>query len=415
MSTFHIIKYVRGYVYVHLTGYATERFLNLCSNRDILLWDLKPAPDGYYFCISVNGYRQLKPILRKTKTKARILARHGLCFHMFRYRKHKIFAGGVVLCGTLLTLCSGYVWNIEVCGNSYLSEDTVVAFLQTEHAGFGSRKADIDCEALEEALRSAYPEVIWTSVKLYGTKLTVELQENLLPEEDYQTADDTPYDIVAAKDGVIASIITRTGTPLVTEGAEVKKGDLLVSGRLEITNDDGEVTGYLYPGADADVDAFLTYSYTDAINLEYQDKIKTGDKWQNFGFRILNFQFKNPFFHLPDTSFEVTEEDRQLHFTDNFYLPVYFVQYTYEEYQMERITCTDEEAKALANEHFSQYLLNLEQKGIQILEKNVMIEKDNQKYVVRGTVNVKESIVSCQPTEILEITREERQQSNESD
>ena len=41
--------------------------------------------------------------------------------------------------------------------------------------------------------------------------------------------------------------------------------------------------------------------------------------------------------------------------------------------------------------------------------------KADQKYVVTGTVDAYESIVSYQPTEILEITSEERQQPNESD
>ena len=154
MITFQAFKYIRGYVYVHLTGYAVERFLNLCSNRNILLWDLKPASDGYYFYISVQGYKNLKPILKKTRTRARILKKYGLSFQLFRYRKHKIYACGIALCGVLLYLCSGYVWNIEVLGNSYLSEDTIVTFLQSKHAGFGSRKSGIECEALEEALRS---------------------------------------------------------------------------------------------------------------------------------------------------------------------------------------------------------------------------------------------------------------------
>ena len=83
------IKFFRGYVYVHLTGYATERFLNLCGSRNILIWNLKPTEDGYYFYISVDGYRSLKPILKKTKTKARILKKYGVPFQLFRYRKHK--------------------------------------------------------------------------------------------------------------------------------------------------------------------------------------------------------------------------------------------------------------------------------------------------------------------------------------
>lgn len=166
---------------------------------------------------------QFKANLKKTKTKARILKKYGVPFQMFRYRKHKVFAAGIAVSAVLLFYCSGFVWNIEVKGNSYLSEETILTFLQNENAGFGVPKRNIDCEELEEKLRSAYSEVIWTSVKVYGTKMTVELQENLLPEEEYEAKDDTPEDIVAKKDGVIASMVTRTGTPLVTADMEVKK------------------------------------------------------------------------------------------------------------------------------------------------------------------------------------------------
>ena len=156
------IKFFRGYVYVHLTGYATERFLNLCGSRNILIWNLKPTEDGYYFYISVDGYRSLKPILKKTKTKARILKKYGVPFQLFRYRKHKVFAAGIAVSAVLLFYCSSFVWNIEVKGNSYLSEETILTFLQNENAGFGVPKRNINCEELEEKLRSAYSEVIWT-------------------------------------------------------------------------------------------------------------------------------------------------------------------------------------------------------------------------------------------------------------
>ena len=144
------IKFFRGYVYVHLTGYATERFLNLCGSRNIFIWNLKPTEDGYYFYSSVDGYRSLKPILKKTKTKARILKKYGVPFQLFRYRKHKVFAAGIAVSAVLLFYCSSFVWNIEVKGNSYLSEETILTFLQNENAGFGVPKRNINCEELVE-------------------------------------------------------------------------------------------------------------------------------------------------------------------------------------------------------------------------------------------------------------------------
>ena len=72
--------------------------------------------------------------------------------------------------------------------------------------------------------------------------------------------------------------MTRTGTPLVTADMEVKKGDILVSGRAEILNDDGEVAEYIYPGADADIIAEVNFYYEDEINISYQDKNRQGKK-----------------------------------------------------------------------------------------------------------------------------------------
>ena len=196
---------------------------------------------------------------------------------------------------------------------------------------------------------------------------------------------------------------------------EVKKGDILVSGRAEILNDDGEVAEYIYPGADADIIAEVNFYYEDEINISYQDKIKTGRAKKDYGIRFFDYHLKNPFFRQDYEQFDLTEHASQLHFTDNFYLPVYFETYLYEECKTEEKTYSKTEAAVIAQSRFEQYLANLEEKGIQILEKNVMIEKADQKYVVTGTVDAYESIVSYQPTEILEITSEERQQPNESD
>ena len=61
---------------------------------------------------------------------------------------------------------------------------------EEEDASFGTKIKNIDCAAVEEKLRTKYSEVIWTSIKIYGTKMTVDIQENLLPEEEYEKKDE---------------------------------------------------------------------------------------------------------------------------------------------------------------------------------------------------------------------------------
>ena len=94
-----------------------------------------------------------------------------------------------------------------------------------------------------------------------GAKLVIRVKENedLLQEEpsadSEEKAEDSKKgtDLVADRDCTIVSIVTRNGIPAVKAGSKVKKGDILVSGRVEMKNDAGEVTGYRYREADADI------------------------------------------------------------------------------------------------------------------------------------------------------------------
>ena len=97
-----LIKFFRGFLLVRLNGYSPERFLNLCSNHNILIWSLSNRGDTYEFYISIAGYRKLKPLLKKTKTRITILKRIGFPFFLYRYRKRKLFFAGILLCFCLL-------------------------------------------------------------------------------------------------------------------------------------------------------------------------------------------------------------------------------------------------------------------------------------------------------------------------
>ena len=75
-----LIKFFHGFLRIQLSGYSPERFLNLCSNHNILIWDLTNHGDGYEFNISIHGYRQLKPLLKKTKTRLKIVKKNRASF-----------------------------------------------------------------------------------------------------------------------------------------------------------------------------------------------------------------------------------------------------------------------------------------------------------------------------------------------
>ena len=77
--------FVQGYLKIRASGYSAERFLNLCKNKNIKIWGVKPTKQGYEMYITISDFRKLKPIMRKTKTKVMIEERIGLPFFFYNY------------------------------------------------------------------------------------------------------------------------------------------------------------------------------------------------------------------------------------------------------------------------------------------------------------------------------------------
>lgn len=46
----------------------------------MIIWELQNKGTEYEMCISISSFKKLRPLLRKTGTKAVILERHGLPF-----------------------------------------------------------------------------------------------------------------------------------------------------------------------------------------------------------------------------------------------------------------------------------------------------------------------------------------------
>ena len=395
-----LIKYFRGYVEVALQGYAPERFFNLCSNHNILIWDLRQEGDVYYFHISVDGFRSLKPLLKKSGTHVKISRKNGIPFFFFRYRKRKILFLSVFICMMILYTLSRFIWKIRINGNDSVTDDSLLQFLEEKQSSYGTPVSDIDCTKLEEEIRSRFKSIIWTSVKREGTTLTIDVQENLvvvsqssntkLPE-DFQEQKQVGYDLTALHDGTIESIYVRKGTPLVRQGDTVKKGDVLVSGALPIYDDSGTLIDYQYRTADADIQLRTDYAYRDRFSAKHTWKKYSGRSQNRYGLSFSDTYFQLPWKKTGYEQYTVMDTRTQVRLCDSFYLPIYLVRRTYEEYEEVESVYTKKEAKQQAAQHLTEFLEKLTQKGVLILEKHVMIRTEKNKYTVSGKITVLEN------------------------
>ena len=414
-----LIRYLQGYLAIKVVGFSPERFMNLCSNHHLFLWDIVNHGDYYTMNISLKNFYKLKGFTRKTGTRVVITQRYGLPFLSVRMWRRKIFIAGLV--GSLLfwLWMAGFIWAVEVEGNFFITTDMFQDFLVENGIRTGMNKKEVDIEKLEEAIRTKFDIVTWTSAKIEGTKLLIQVRENDLIQMEAGNADaaetEQGMDLTANKDGVVVSMVTRSGVPLVHIGDEVKKGDILVEGGVPIYQDDGTVKRYEYCVADADIMLQCVYSLKEEIMEKHEEKHFTGKEKKQFFIIFGTKEIKMPLLGKKFDQCDMIEEKKQLKIFRNYYLPVYIGSNQYREYKVEEQIYTKEQVKVLFEEKLQKFIETLQEKGVQIVEKNVTIKKASGKWKMNADFLAQELTGQNTKTGIMQIEIPQQEEVPEED
>ncbi len=385
------LKYIRGYLRIRVSGFSPERFMNLCTNKGILLWQIVRDGDVYYMNINLTGFWALRPIVRKTGTRVAVLERCGLPFFLPKLLRRKAFLTGLVLALAFWILSSFFVWDIELTGNYRITEDVFSDFLKERQIAVGMKKEALDIGLLEKEIRRTFPEITWASAKLSGTKLEIAIKENdapILAEEEEREAGSA---LVTEYDGTVCSIIVRSGVPMVKAGDAVVAGEVLVDGRIPVYNEDATVREYLYADADADILLEHTVAVCERLPFYYVRKEYTGRVKKRYYFRVGEHEWKLPQ-EQPFLVYDSLIRESRPAVFEKLSVPVYIGSDTYREYQNTEHEYTFEEAKALLQEKLTVLLTSLEEKGVQIIEKDVRIDTDGDFWLVTGQLTVRERV-----------------------
>ncbi|MBQ2775663.1 MAG: sporulation protein YqfD [Clostridia bacterium] len=259
MLLFKILHFLRGYVRLKAQGGFPERFLNLCSNKKIPLWNVESRGGILLANTTPNGYRQIRTPAKKSGMKVRILKKYGLPFFAFSNRKRIGLLFGIVCFFLIIGILSGMVWTVSVEGCETVSEEEITDALASLGVRPGVIRQKIDIEKTEREALGKLPNISWMSVNFQGSAVIVEVRETTgkLPE----TQDDTPSNLVAAADGQIVTMEVFSGTREQQVSAAVLKGDLLVGGITE--NKDGTVN---FRKAQGYITAITSHNVTTTLN-----------------------------------------------------------------------------------------------------------------------------------------------------
>lgn len=389
MLLLRLWNYLRGYVIIIVEGYFIEKFFNICTHRQILLWDIKRQKDCIVTMrVSIKGFKLLRPVARKTKCRVRILKKRGLPFISNRYRKRKAFFAGAFLFVLLIYVMTSFVWSVEITGNKELEAKIVEDALADNGIRPGVLKFGIDTEKAVTGMMTGIRELAWISIDVKGTKVKVQLRERKpLPQ---MVPKDEPCDVVAVKDGMIKQVIASEGIEAVKEGDTVKKGQILITGRIPVKN---EKDKFRLVHAMGVVKARTWYEARCPVRFEETEKVRTGRVVKNYS--LVLFTMKIDLFHKKAgfDDYDSIEIRQKLKIGDDLVFPFELETESFYENELVRTRISEDEARKNASDNAWKTVMEEMPPETPIIKSDMsIIEDDELGPVAKVTVECLEDI-----------------------
>ena len=364
-----LFSYIIGYLVIEIEGYYIERFINICKNKKIAIWNLKRKDEiKLSFRARIQDFREIIKIAKKTKCKLKIKSKKGIPFIFQKYKKRKVFIFLLIIFISLIILSSNFVWNVEIQVEDNQVIENIEEDLKNSGLEVGKLKSKINTKDIINKVRLSRDDVAWMGIELKGTNAIVKLVK---ADEKPEVIDESEYcSIISDKSGIITKINAQSGSANVKVGDTVNVGDVLINGWME-----GKYTGIRYVHAKGEIEAKVWYTKNKRIEYNTTERRETGNVENKYSIKFNNFKInlskKLSKFKIYDT----IETENKIKIFSNFYLPISIVKTTNKEVEEVQKTYELEEAKNI---------------GIQDLEQELEQEIENKNSIVNKNINTYE-------------------------
>lgn len=343
--------------------------------------------------LSIGDFRELRPVVRKTKCKVHIIKRKGIPFILNKYKNRKAFVIGSGICIVTFFLISSFVWDISITGNSDVSTEFILERLKENGIKTGTLKYRIDTDDVAENMMLQVNDLARISVSLRGTRVYVDVTERTKPPVLIEKH--IPCDIVASRDGVIYSIVAKEGLETVKIGDTVTKGQLLITGKID--NVKNPELPPLIVHSIGSVKARTWYEATAKIEQNLVKAKRTGLKKEMYSFVLFSKKFKLFHAKIPYNNSEHVEVIKKLSLGANLALPFEVVVDQYYEYELEQNKIDLATAKKLASEKAVEMAQKQMPAHAEALKKNITEFEDGKGVkAVRAIIECIEDIGTTQ-------------------
>lgn len=266
-----------------------NRFIKKCIDNNINLYNISYVKDKMVVLIDVKDYLKIKRL--NYYSKIRVVKYDGL-LNIKKIIKDNMFYISVIFLSFIwMNLLTNYIVDIKIIHSNngirrLLKEELDKNNIKKFSLAYSFEELD---NITKKILADNKNNLEWVSIKKDGMKYIVRAEERIIKSEEVS---DKPRDIVASKDAYITKVISSKGNVLVRQGEYVKKGTVLISGKITlyedvkgVTSASGSVYGNVWYECTVETPKEISSERLTGrkrYNLNVGNKILLRNKYQNF-------------------------------------------------------------------------------------------------------------------------------------
>lgn len=379
-----ILRLLKGYVSFTAEGGFPERFINLCNNNGIFLWDVKNNGVKVKACTTTRDFKRINSAAENSGMEIKDVSERGLKSFVKRYKYRCGLCFGALIAVLVIAFLSGSIWEVEILSEDSVNVEAFTESLAESGVKKGARKSKIDILKVQEEMMLKHSNLLWISVNIFGSKAQVEISTVTRKKET--TDMKTPANVVAKKDGVVTLVKGYYGVNSVKEGENVVKGTLLISGVGQYA--DGSE---YFTHAKGEVYAKTENEATETVNCNFKAVVTT-DSTSFYGFEI--FSLKIPF-GKSENKTEISEAYTYLKSGETF-LPLAIYRVDTHNGNETTVSLTENQSmlyclSKLVEEKRENY------SDAEIIEEKFSFEKNDGVFELKHNLNCVENIAAEQP------------------
>jgi similar to stage IV sporulation protein len=293
---------------------------------------------------------------------------------------------GILIFLAVFFFMTSFVWDISISGNTKIKNEVILQKLAENGIKQGTLKYRINTARTVDNMMLEMNDLARISVAIKGTRVLVNLTERIKPPDLVDK--NVPCNIIAAKDGIISSIMAKEGLEKVMVGQTVTKGQLLITGIIENKYDDKEAKPLIVHSMGV-VQARTWYEAGALVEQKKIETSRTGLEKDLYTFVILGKKIRLFHSKIPFGNCEHVEVKNNLSIGKNLVLPMGIMTDKYFEYKITEKEINIDEARGIAASKALKLAMDQIPSSARITKKDVsIVQGDNG-------INTATAIVEC--------------------